>query len=294
MKYFLIVNPVSGNKDGIILVEKILPILESNGSKVDLIISNFKGHPYEIAKTFEISNYDAIALVGGDGSMHEVINGMMDRPDKKILPIGLITAGTGNSLMHDLDALDPIEASKKIVEGKKLKIDLAKIQMEDKQIFAFNVIGWGLPVTINDRAEKMRFFGPQRYNIASILEILRNPKWPVRFVVDGEEINGTYAFFLACNTIYTGNGMKIAPKAQLNDGKFDVILLKEASRWKLIKLFTKIFSGNHIHDPLIKYIQAKEFSVSDTNKKNLNIDGQNTGSCPFNMKVIEKAIEIFH
>ena len=225
--------------------------------------------------------------------MHEVINGMMDRTDQKKLPIGLITNGTGNSLMHDLDALDPIKAVKNFVEGRKLKIDLAKISMKDSHLYAFNVIGWGIPVTINEKAEKMRFFGGQRYNLASLIEIFRNPSWPVKLHIAQNELQGNYSFFLACNTIYSGNGMRVAPKAKLNDGKFDVLILKKASRSKLIRLFVRIFKGSHINDPIIQYEQVSAFSISDTQDTVLNIDGQAIGSVPFEVKVLKEQVEIF-
>ena len=293
MRYFLIVNPVSGQKKGLLLWEKVLPILTSKGAEVDHVISEYNHHPYDIIIDLDFSKFDAIGVLGGDGTMHEVINGMMDRTDQQKLPIGLITNGTGNSLMHDLDALDPIKAANNFVEGRKLKIDLAKISMTDNHLYAFNVIGWGIPVTINEKAEKMRFFGGQRYNLASLIEILRNPSWPVKLQIEQKELKGNYSFFLACNTIYSGNGMRVAPKAKLNDGKFDVLILKKASRPKLIRLFVKIFKGSHINDPIIQYEQVEAFSISDTKDTVLNIDGQAIGSVPFEVKVLKEQVEIF-
>ena len=293
MRYFLIVNPVSGQKKGLLLWEKILPILTSKGAEVDHVISEYNHHPYDIIFDLDFSKYDAIGVLGGDGTMHEVINGMMDRNDQQKLPIALITNGTGNSLMHDLDALDPIKAAKNFVKGHKLKIDLAKISMKDDHLYAFNVIGWGIPVTINEKAEKMRIFGGQRYNVASLIEILRNPSWPVKLQIEQKELQGNYSFFLACNTIYSGNGMRVAPKAKLNDGKFDVLILKKASRPKLIRLFVKIFKGSHINDPIIQYEQVEAFSISDTKDTVLNIDGQAIGSVPFEVKVLKEQVEIF-
>lgn len=293
MKYFLIVNPISGNKKGRGILKRILPLLRSAGSEINWVISESEGHIYKLAKEFKIDKYNAICIIGGDGSMHELVNGLMDRHDKKLLPIGLITGGTGNSLMHDLDALDPIKAVEKIIGGKTKKIDLARIKMEDDHFYSFNVIGWGLPVSINEKAERWRWIGGQRYNFASIAEIIRNPVWPVKVTMDENEVEGSFAFFLACNTIYSGNGMRVAPKAKLDDGLWDIILFKEGSRRRLIQLFSKIFSGKHIDDPLIEYHQVKRFSIYPKEKSILNVDGQLTGSTPVDVEVMNKVVDIF-
>ena len=293
MKFFVIVNPKSGHRKGRNILEKVTPLLISAGATVDNGLSEYQGHPYKLANKFALEEYGALLVIGGDGTMHEVVNGMMDREDKKKIPLGLITGGTGNSLMHDLDALDPIKAVEKIINGKTKKIDLAKIKMEEGHLFSFNVIGWGLPVSINKKAESWRWVGGQRYNLASIAEIIRNPNWPVKITIGENEIEGSYAFFLACNTIYSGNGMRVAPKAKLDDGLWDIILFREGSRRRLIQLFTKIFSGRHIDDPLIEYHQVKKFSIYPSEQGILNVDGQLTGRTPIDVEVMNKEIEIF-
>lgn len=293
MELLIIVNPVSGNHKGLEILHKIEPLLIEAGYHCENIISKYSHHPYEITINADLPKYDAIGIIGGDGTMHEVINGMMDREDQLKLPIGLITAGTGNALMHDLDALDPIKATQNIINGKTTKIDLARIEMQEKHLYAFNIIGWGLPVTVNHFAERWRKIGPQRYNLASLLAIVKNPNWDVTFKVDDETISGKYSFFLACNTIHSGNGMKMAPKARLNDGKFDLLILSKASRFQLVKLFSKIFKGKHIHEKIVSYLPTSDFGVSETEDSILIVDGQAIGNVPFRATVIKQALEIF-
>lgn len=225
--------------------------------------------------------------------MHEVVNGMLDRKDKIKVPIGLIPGGTGNSLMHDLQALEPMVALDAILGGEKLAIDIIEVTCPDQKIFAFNIVGWGLPVSINSLAEKMRLLKGQRYNIATVWEIIKNPKWKVEITVDEELISGEYAFFLACNTQFSGNGMKVAPPAQLNDGWIDLIILKSGSRIALLQLFSKIFAGEHMSHPLIEHRQVKTFAIKPAVDTVLNIDGQVTGKTPFKARLLPHEIEIF-
>jgi YegS/Rv2252/BmrU family lipid kinase len=291
MSILVIINPISGSGKAMKIYSRIkaklgmLPVKE--------VVSTKAGHIYELAFSLGKGEYDKVILVGGDGTFHEFINGMLNRDDGFMIPIGLIPAGTGNSLMHDLKLLDPNDAIDKIIHSKTEKIDIAKVTFEKGHVFAFNVIGWGLPSTINQKAEKLKFFGGQRYNVASLLEIIRHPKWELLLNIDGKKSQGQYSFFMACNTIHTGKGMKVAPKASLQDGKFDIVLLKEASRFKLIKLFSKIFKGDHIHSDIVEYSQASSFSLEESVSSKLIIDGQVVGTTPFSAEVLPKTIEIF-
>ena len=288
--FLVIINPVSGKRKNELLVSGIKKAFPD----CKIMITRHKGHPFEIAQSEDLTKVSAIIAVGGDGTMHEVINGMMARKDGIKLPIGLIPGGTGNSFMHDLDCLDPLKAINIIEKGKLKKIDLMKVNMPDKTCYAYNIVGWGISVTINNLAEKWRRVGGQRYNLAALYEIIQNRKWPVKITLDNEVVEGSFSFFLACNTMYSGNGMKVAPKAILDDGLIDVLILKQAPRHKLIGLFSKIFSGNHIHSPLMEYRHVRSFSIYPKKNSVLNIDGLVAGSTPIHASVLPKVIEVFY
>jgi len=110
--------------------------------------------------------------------------------------------------------------------------------------------------------------------------------------LDDTSFSGEGLFFLALNTIHTGKGMKMAPYAILDDGLIDIILVKKASKLRVLKIFTQLFSGNHINDPHVEYKQIKNFTLS-TEGDPLNIDGENTGMTPIKAELIHKGIKIF-
>ena len=132
MKYYLIVNPYGGGGKGLEIQKKIQPLFESVDAKLEIIHTTHSGHAKELAESLDFDNFEGICPIGGDGTMHEVINGMMARTDKHKIPIGLITGGTGNSFMHDLDLLDPIDAVKTIIQGKKQAIDIIDLKMNNE------------------------------------------------------------------------------------------------------------------------------------------------------------------
>jgi len=291
-KYYLIVNPHGGTKKGLSILEKVKPIFKQAGAEVDIKETRYAGHARIMANTLNLNGYDGFCAIGGDGTMHEIVNGMLTRNDKKKIPIGLITGGTGNSFMHDLNCLDPVVAAKRIVTGRLRQIDIAEVDAAGETIYGFNIVGWGLPTDINLLADKMRWLGGQRYNVASIIEVIKNTRRLAKISIDGQNIAGDYGFILGCNTIHTGNAMKMAPLAQIDDGLIDLLIVRKAGRLKLLSLFSKIFKGGHVGDPVVAYHQAKEFSIVPLEDHILNIDGELIGNTPIHVKMLPKEIEV--
>jgi YegS/Rv2252/BmrU family lipid kinase len=290
--YYLVVNPHGGGKKGLAILEKIKPVFQNAGATVEIKETRYAGHARIMANTLDFDGYDGFCVIGGDGTMHEVVNGMLSRKDGKKIPIGLVPGGTGNSFMRDLNCLDPVVAAKRIITGRLRKVDIAKVDAAGEIIYGFNVVGWGLPTDVNLLAEKMRWLKGQRYNVASIIEVIRNKRRLAKISIDGRTIAGDYGFILGCNTIHTGNGMKVAPLAQLDDGLIDLLIVRKAGRLKLMSLFTKIFSGGHVGDPVVVYHQAKEFSIVPLEDHTLNIDGEIVGSTPISVKMLPREINV--
>ena len=95
--------------------------------------------------------------------------------------------------------------------------------------------------------------GPQRYNFASIIEVLRHKKRFARVIIDNNSIGADFAFIIGCNTIHTGKGMRMAPLARLNDGLIDLIIVRKVSRFKLLKLFPSFLESMIVTAELAKF-----------------------------------------
>ncbi len=291
-KYYLTVNPYGGGKKGPKILKDVLPLFEQKNIELNIIETEYAGHNRDLANQLNMDGYDGFCCIGGDGTLNEVINGLLTRKDRLKFPIGLITGGTGNSFMHDLDCLDPIEAANKIISDKRRFIDVFSCNTDGKTFYGFNILGWGIPTDANILADKLRWMGPQRYNFASIIEVLRHKKRFARVIIDNNSIGADFAFIIGCNTIHTGKGMRMAPLARLNDGLIDLIIVRKVSRFKLLKLFPKVFSGKHIGDPGVDYRQVKQFKIMSEDKSQLNLDGEVLGSTPVEVKILPKEVEI--
>jgi len=291
-KFYLVVNPKGGAKKGLEILKKVRPIFENSGAQIDVLETEYAGHAEEYAKKMDYKGYDGFCAIGGDGTMHEVINGMLKREDEQMLPIGLITGGTGNAFMHDLECLDPIESVERIMKGHLRPIDIARVDANGQLFYAFNIIGWGMVTDATSLAEKLRWLGEARYNIGAIYEVIKSKKRISKLIIDNEEIIEDFVFIIACNTIHTGKAMKIAPLAKVDDGKIDIVIVRKASRIQLLKLFPKLFTGEHIDSSLVEYDQIESFSIVPEETSDITIDGELIGQTPINVQLESQKINV--
>ena len=151
-----------------------------------------------------------------------------------------------------------------------------------------------MPPDINILSEKMRWLGFQRYNIASLIEIMKSKERRSNLMINNENISDDYSFIQCCNTIHTGKGMKIAPDAKFDDGLMDVIAVRKTTRIKLFRLFPKIFSGEHTSDPIVNYYQTNNITIKPEIDSPLIIDGEIIGKTPCRINMLPKKLDIFN
>ena len=294
MKFIIIVNPHGGKKLGPKLLHKVKPVFDAAGGDLVIIETKFAGHAKELANNLNLAEYDGFIGIGGDGTLHEIVNGILTRNDGQKIPIGIIPGGSGNSYMHDLGLTNPIEATNAIIRGQKRLVDTIYIDANHVKQYAMNMIGWGLVADVGKMAEKCRWIGPRRYTILSVLEVFRKKNHFATLIMDNEKIEDDFTFIIACNSIHVGRGMKMAPKAKLDDGLIDLIVVRSnITRSRLLQTLPKLFDGTHIDEPEVSYYQTSQFSLHPKKNVTINIDGEIMGSTPIKVKMIPRTIEIF-
>ena len=294
MKFIVIVNPFSGKKQGSEIFNKIKKKFDSKNVDLNLITTEFPGHAEKIIKDYNLENYNGILIIGGDGTFHEIVNGMFNRKDKKKIPIGIIPGGTGNSFMLDLGITEPNVAVDKILMKKTRFIDVIKLNMGQTVKYSVNLVGWGMITDIGFTAENLRWMGNARYTISAIIQIFFKNYRKAEFEINGKKSVKDFMFVVGCNSINVGKGMRMAPKAKLDDGLMDIIVVESnISRIRLLSVLPKLFKGTHIDEPEVQYYQSNKFSLIPDNYDSLIIDGEMIGKTPILAEVIPNSIEIF-
>ncbi|MBN17975.1 MAG: hypothetical protein CL758_00610 [Chloroflexi bacterium] len=294
MRFILIVNPYSGKKRSKQILDLIKPVFDSKRIDLAVIFTEFSGHARQLANKLKFDGYDGFLVLGGDGTLNEVVNGMFQRQDGMILPIGLIPGGSGNSIAYDLDLRDPVVAAKAIVNHQNRALDIAQINMGQNVIYSINLIGWGLITDVGKRAESLRWIGTSRYTVSSLIEIMLRKSRKVKLVIDDKTFSDAFTFIVACNSIHIGKGMKMAPYAKLDDGLIDLLVVDaNISRRRLFTVLPKLFDGTHVNEPEVTYYQASSFSILSDTDDILNIDGELVGNTPITVTMLKHSVKMF-
>tara|TARA_B100001559_G_scaffold321074_1_gene336009 strand:+ start:2741 stop:3640 length:900 start_codon:yes stop_codon:yes gene_type:complete len=290
-KIHFVLNPNAGNGSPLKIFQEIEEELILNNVKYTIFKSQGRNDIFNHVMSDEIPECDVICAMGGDGTIHETADGLMQSGKASDLAFSVIPSGTGNAFAQTLGELKPKKAIRKILEGERLKIDAMEIKQGPKVSYAVNIIGWGMASRVNQISDQLRMLGGIRYNIASLIGIAAMKKKRLVLRMGDKVINEDALLFLALNTVYTGKGMKMAPDADFSDGLIDIIMFKSATKLQVVSIFLKLFSGKHIFDPRVTYKQVNSFSL-ESEGDDLNIDGENQGHTPIDVRVIKKCITL--
>ncbi len=298
----LLVNPFAGKKKGRAIGEQVKDMLEKEGKTVGIHFSEYSGHLIEIAQGIEATSEDIFAVIGGDGSLSEVITGRMNAQPGGGGLFALIPAGTGNSMANDLRLTSTEQAVRSLVSGGRQSLDLAKVEMvnglpgsENGQTvrYSHNLVTWGLGVDSTIKAEKMRWMGPMRYDVGILMAIMANNRRHATLTIDHKEMKGDYTLFLIQNSQTGGSMLPLAPGASLDDGMMDIGILKKMTRRDVLKAFGMLKKeGRHVFHPRVDYHKFKTLSIKTPAPAAINVDGENIGSTPLNMEVLPGAVQI--
>lgn len=292
-RFVMVVNPGAGRRQGEKLLEAVRPVFAAADADLDVHVTTHAGHAQDMARTMDLARYSGFCVVGGDGTIHEAVGGLMQRRDPAATPLGIIPGGTGNTVLEHLQCSTSHDAARRIVAGKVLPLDVARVTMGSTITHCANILGWGAVVDINRTAEQLRALGPTRYAVAAISHILRAKRRPAKLILDGQSVEDDFLLIMACNTCFTGKGMKMAPKAHMGDGKIDVVVVRQASRWQMFKLFQCVFDGSHLDLPWVEYHQVRSFRIETDKVDPLNLDGELKGSTPVLAEIIPGALKVF-
>ncbi|XP_030960140.1 sphingosine kinase 1-like [Quercus lobata] len=180
-RLFVFVNPFGGKKSASkIFVDHVKPLFDDANVHITLHETQYQLHAKEVASSLDLSKYDGIVCVSGDGILVEVINGLLEREDWEAaikMPIGVVPAGTGNGMVKSL--LDSVgypctapNAVLTIIRGHKRSLDVATILQRETKFFSILMLAWGLVADIDIESEKYRWMGSARIDFYGLQRIL--------------------------------------------------------------------------------------------------------------------------
>jgi len=274
MRVRIIYNPTSGNESFKYDLTEIIEKLTERGYLVEVTPTRSKGNATDLAASASDSGVDLIIAAGGDGTLNEIVNGVMK--SKNLPEILFIPSGTTNDIASTLDIpKDPIKCLNLLDDGVVAKIDVGKIN--DKYFVYEASTGVFTKVTYTTPSLLKTHLGYYAYLISSIQEIPKLEK-PNRYEieVDGEIIDDDYVFIMFSNTTGFGGFKNIFRETKLNDGKFDITLVPKANIKLVGDAINSILRGVSKKNKDIGFVYktASKITVKCGADTNWNIDGE--------------------
>jgi len=286
MEYKIIVNPVAGKGRTITLIEKVSDILRERKVKFQFVLTKAPGDATELTKEATKEGWQVIVSLGGDGTASEVISGLVGSD----AALGIIPCGTGNDFARSLGVpLDIEQAVHALLAGERRKIDIG---WERDQIFA-NIASVGFPCEVTRRANAMkRLKGSLAFFAATYKTLSALKAEPVRIELDDEIIETKVVSVTISNMKYAGGGMVFAPNAILDDGLFDICVVRDV-RWLNFALtFPQMYRNTGAKHPALSRHRSSVVRIFTEQPVEKMFDGNINGKTPLDAKVLPKAIDV--
>ncbi len=291
--YHFIINPKSSSGRGIRFWWVVKDELEKQKIEYKAEFTQHPGHATELAKTIcrDYSGIKNIVILGGDGTVNEVINGI-DNYDEVLL--GYIPSGSSNDLARSLNIpKDPIEALSHILNPTKFKyldhgcITFPNSSRQPRKFSCSSGMGYDACVCYEVQASPLKKslnrFGAGKfvYIAIAIKQIISSPKISALIKVDGVDKGTYHNVLLVSNMIhkYEGGGLLMAPNADPTDGKLSVTMVHGISKAKIFLLLPTIFTGKHIKHKGVETIQCSEIEIKTDLDTAVHTDGEVPALC---------------
>ena len=266
-RFFAIVNPAAGGGKSAKLAGPALARLRAKGLHIDVIASTGPGHAVQLAREAYSQGYRRFLAVGGDGTAHEILNGVFARnPAAERIALGFLPLGTGNSFLRDFTKHGAEASLDALFANRTRPVDLVRLTHASGEIYSFNILSVGFTADVG--ALSNRVFKPLShlgylFGVFVGLVQLKRRAFVLRSDDETEWDTRRSLFLTFNNSKYTGGTMLIAPDADPSDGFIEFVRWGPIGRLGLLRMLPRLYSGTHLNHPLAsrKAVKHVEFNI---------------------------------
>lgn len=292
----MIVNPISGGGRGLKNWNRVRNNLSG---QYDFSLTERRGHAEELVVDCIAEGMRKFLLIGGDGTFHEAINALLKQPycSSQEVTIGLLPSGTGNDWPRSLGIPSHCKKALKIWEaGNSRLVDAGLIgQGEDFRSFSYfnNIAGVGFDSYVAEKyLSKFKSVGKLSYLMAVLRGFFAYQNQEVRILIGSESFTSKILLLAIGLGKFYGAGMQICPKAELDDGEFDVTVVQDVSKLQMINLMRFLYNGKFSGKKNILERKSDRIRISSREKIYMQADGELIGHTPFELSLLRKAIRV--
>jgi len=267
----VIANPVAGSVKRRLTAARITELArdacEAAGVECEVVFTGHPGHGRGLAQTFVQDGWSPIVAWGGDGTVNEVASALV----RQSAVLGIVPTGSGNGLARELGISQrPEDALATVIDGRDRLIDVGKL---GGRLFV-NLAGVGLTVSVADLFSRLAGRGLARYVYATLRQLLTYVPQRYRLTADTETIETTALLVEIANGRQYGNGAIIAPAARLDDGSFDVVVVRETGLPRALLGLLRLLNGTLDRHPHVSIHAAQSITISSDHPMPFHVDGE--------------------
>ena len=296
-RFFAIVNPAAGGGKSSKLAGATLNRLRESRLHIDIIASASPGHAGDLAHEAYVQGYRNFLAVGGDGTAHEILNGIFSRnasPDR--IALGFLPLGTGNSFLRDFTDRGSEASIQALLENRKRPVDLIRLTHSTGEVYSFNILSLGFTADVGAITNRLfKPLGHLGYLLGVLVRIIQLKRRAFTLRCDSETVwDDRRSLFLTFNNSkYTGGTMLIAPQADPSDGFIEFVRWGPIGRLGLLRMLPRLYNGTHVEHPLAsrKSVRHVEFNIPVP--VDVMIDGEILTLKCKSLDILPSALDVF-
>lgn len=283
-----VVNPNAGRGAGCRAFPHIHSFWRQRfGDRAEVVLSEDAGHVRRLAETAAHEGADIFLACGGDGTAHYALPALCHSQTA----LGIIPIGSGNDLSLNMGIPQTLEAAlETVVTGVVRSIDLAQARSGAYACIA----GVGLDSEVNRRANARNRWirGRALYPLSIFQTLVSFRPRQVRIRCDGEVFEGGIMFAVVANASSYGRGIRIAPRAKMDDGFLNVGIVKAISKWELLRVYPRTYRGAHVDHPCFLELQGQTVDIESDTPLDLFGDGEFMEQTPTHIQILPRALRV--
>jgi YegS/Rv2252/BmrU family lipid kinase len=304
--WLIVVNPHAGSNKCKRDWPKIKKRLDEAGLDMHIVFTKRKYHAMQLThELIEKNGFKKIIVVGGDGTLNEVVNGILKqdryRPDE--ITAGLITVGTGNDWARMYEMPESYKKQINIIsKGHTFLQDVGQVKYlyskDSENRYFINIAGMGYDALVAQKTNLMKEKGkggPIAYLINLISGLFQYKSVHLDIVADGRKVFSGKVFSMSIGICkYNGGGMMQLPNAVADDGLFDITVIRKTTKYRIVTNIKNLYDGSFVNMPEVTQYTGKEITITSTpaHKLYLETDGESLGHSPLYFKVIPRTVRL--
>jgi diacylglycerol kinase (ATP) len=300
LPWVVIVNPASANGGTGRCWPRNNPLLKKILPPFEYWQTSHPGHALELAQKALDLGYTTIVVHGGDGTINEIINGLLSRNEPEF-NLALLPNGTGADLVRTLGISHTLpKAARQALEGSVNRLDIGKVRFIDlegnpAQRYFVNVtdVGFGGDLVRYVNSHSKWLGGKLSFLQGLLVTLFRYQNKPIKIKMDDTNpFEVRASSIVVANGQYFGGGMWVAPGARLNDGLFEVVMVGDVSKMDVLANIKRLYQGTLAEHPKVKIFKAQTVELTSDEEVLIDLDGELVGRLPAHFEILPRKLPV--